>query len=380
MEKIPFIFGRSTDAVNFTGRERESEFLASNFTSLINTTIFSPRRWGKASLVRAVANTVMENNSSIKVCFLDLFNVRSESDFYVLLAKEVLKATANSWEDVATNARDFLSQLLPKISFSPDLQAEISFGIGCEALQRNPDDVINLAEYIARTQNIRIIVCIDEFQAIDDFADSLAFQQKLHSLWQRHRRVAYCLCGSKRHVLLDIFANASMPFYKFGDIIFLPKINNTAWKVFIKRRFEENGKKITRETASYIAARVDHHSYYVQQLAQQSWLRCDKICTKEIIDSALQSIKNQLDLLFTGVIEGLSTPQINFLRAVLDNKNALSSQAALQNYHLGSSGNLAKIKAALADKEIIDIQEKNVVIVDPIFTLWLKEDYFKLTE
>ena len=30
--------------------------------------------------------------------------------------------------------------------------------------------------------------------------------------------------GSKRHMLLDIFSNYEMPFYKFGDIIFLDKI------------------------------------------------------------------------------------------------------------------------------------------------------------
>lgn len=30
----------------------------------------------------------------------------------------------------------------------------------------------------------------------------------------------------------------------------------------------------------------------------------------------------------------------------------------------------------LSSKEIIDIREKEIDILDPIYTLWLKEDYF----
>lgn len=270
MEKLPFIFGKSTDTENFTDRKEECERLTLNFRSLINTTIISPRRWGKTSLVEAVAKKVMAENKTIKVCFLDIFNVRNEAEFYEHFAKEVLKATASRWEEMAANAKNFLAQLLPKISFSPDSQAEISFGVSWETLQRSPDDILSLAENIAKSQNTNIVVCIDEFQAIGDFADSLAFQRKLRSHWQHHHNVAYCLYGSKRHMLLNIFSNVSMPFYKFGDIMFLQKIDNAVWGKFIKKRFEESDKKIGIKTAEYLATRVENHSYYVQQLAQQA--------------------------------------------------------------------------------------------------------------
>ena len=47
------------------------------------------------------------------------------------------------------------------------------------------------------------------------------------------------------------------------------KINNKTWGEFVKRRFEETGKKITLEQAECLSNLVDNHSYYVQQLAQQ---------------------------------------------------------------------------------------------------------------
>ena len=376
MDKLPFIFGKSSDLINFTNREEESLRLEMNFKSLINTTIISPRRWGKTSLVENVAKKIREENKNIKICLLDAFNVRNETEFYNHFAEEVLKGTSNKWEEMADNAKKFLSHLLPKISFSPDLQAEISFGVGWETIKKSPNEILNLPETIAKAKNTNVIVCIDEFQVVGDFAESLAFQRKLRSQWQHHHNVGYCLYGSKRSMLMDIFSNSSMPFYKFGDIMFLQKIENKKWGQFIKKRFEDTGKKITINQAEYLSQIVDNHSYYVQQLAQQSWLRTKSNCSKNIIDDALQGIKNQLSLLFVERIESMTSPQINFLRAILDGQTAFSSQANLKEYRLGSSANLKKIKKALISREIIDIQSKKVDILDPIFKLWLKEDFF----
>jgi hypothetical protein len=178
-------------------------------------------------------------------------------------------------------------------------------------------------------------------------------------------------------MLLDIFSNAAMPFYKFGDIMFLQKISNQKWGEFIRKRFDDTNKKIEIELAEYLAKLVDNHSYYVQQLAQQTWLRTKTSCSKELIDESLQSIKNQLSLLFVGQIETLPSTQINFLKAVLDGETAFSSQINLKKYRLGTSANLKKIKTTLISREIIDITPQTVDILDPIFKLWLKEDFFK---
>jgi len=349
MKNLPFIFGKTSDSVNFTDREEETKRLEMNFKSLINTTIISPRRWGKTSLVENVAEKIRTQNKEIKICMLDIFSIRSEIEFYEHFAKGVLKGTSNRWEEMAENAKKFLSS----------------------------DEILNLPETIAKSKKISVIVCIDEFQSIGDFSESLAFQRKLRAHWQHHHNVGYCLYGSKRTMLLDIFSNVSMPFYKFGDIMFLQKIGNQNWGTFIKKRFEDTGKKITAEQAEYLAKLVDNHSYYVQQLAQQSWLRTKTSCNKTIIEDALQGIKNQLSLLFVGQIETMTGTQINFLKAALDGETAFSSQENLQKYRLGSSANIKKIKNALISREIIDISAQKVDILDPIFKLWLKEDFFK---
>jgi hypothetical protein len=377
MEKMPFIFGRIAEIHNFTDREEERQRLSQNFYSLINTTIISPRRWGKSSLVRSVSKSLSINNKDYKVCLIDIFNVKDESDFYFSFAKNVLKSTSTKWEDWFENAKEFLSRLIPKISFSTDNQAEFTFGIDIEEIKNNPDDILDLAETIAQKKDVKIVVCIDEFQNIANFENSLAFQQKLRSHWQLHQNVCYCLYGSKRHMLIDIFSNPSMPFYKFGDIMILEKIDNRVWGKFIQKRFKETGKTITKKEGEYLASLVANHPYYVQQLAQISWLRTKIYCSKTIIDASLQTLKNQLSLLFTGLAEALTATQINFLKALLDEVTSFG-QDNLQKYNLGTSANILKIKDALLNKEIIDITAKQIDIQDPVFALWLKEDYFTI--
>jgi AAA+ ATPase superfamily predicted ATPase len=377
-EKTPFIFGKIADAQNFTDREEERKRLYQNFTSLVNTIIISPRRWGKTSLVRTVSKKIATDNKHVKVCMLDIFNIKTETDFYISLAQSVLQATSSKWEELAENAKQFLSHLVPKISFSSDSQSEISFGISWEELKKNADEILDLAENIAKTKNINIVVCIDEFQSINEFENSLAFQRKLRSHWQQHQHVSYCLYGSKRHMLLDIFSNASMPFYKFGDIMFLGKIDNEIWGNFVQKRFVDTGKEISIEDAKLLASLVENHSYYVQQIAQQAWLRTEKMCNRAIVMESCESIKNQLSLLFVGLIESLSNKQIDFLKAIVSGETLLSSKDIVAKYKLGTSANVIKIRETLLSKEIIDVNAQNIEIQDPMFKIWLKTDYFKM--
>jgi hypothetical protein len=378
MRPIPFVFGRLAVEADFTNRRQEITLLKSNFRMLVNTIIISPRRWGKTSLVNRVSETLEKEEPGLKICHIDLFNVRDESDFYLALAKEVLKVTSSKWEEMAQNASKFLSRLIPRITLSPDQQNEISFGIGWEELKKNPNDILDLAESIAIEKKINMVICVDEFQNIAEFGEPLAFQKKLRAHWQRHNHVAYCLFGSKRHMFLDVFTNSSMPFYKFGQIIFLEKISHENWISFIRERFRETGKQIGEKEASMIASLSDNHPFYVQQLAQQTWLRTERICTPEIITESHHSLIDQMSLLFMGITEGLSISQLGLLRACLAGEKQLSSQATLKKYRMGTSGNVSRLKKSLADRDILDFQGDAIVFQDPGYAYWLKECYFKM--
>lgn len=376
MNTTPFVYGKIADHENFTDRKEDFIYLSNNFNGLINSVIISPRRWGKTSLVNKVVDSFSQNDDYI-VCKIDIFNCRTEEQFYAAFANSVLKASFSLWEEFVASSKKYLSQMLPKIALTDAMQNyELSFGIDFSDKKLSFDAILDLPQKIGIDKNKNVIVCIDEFQNINDYADSLGFQQKLRAHWQLHNKVCYCLYGSKRHMLLNIFNDYKMPFYKFGDILFLQKIKREDWILFISKRFTETGKSIDNEQCGMIADLAQNHPYYVQQLSQQTWLRTSVNCSSVIVLEAFESLVNQLSLLFSNIIDTLTVKQISFLAAISKKETNFSSKEVLTKYNLGASANIKNLRKATLDKDIIDIFPGNKIeFQDPLFEYWLENNY-----
>jgi uncharacterized protein len=372
----PFVFGKIAKSENFTDREKETALLVTNFSSLINTIIISPRRWGKSSLVSKAAEMALSEKGSLRICRVDLFNVRNEEEFYKLLAISVLKSASSRWEEAVDSARRLFRQIIPKIVLSSDPQNEFSLDFNWKELRQNPDEVLDLAEKIATEKDLKIVICVDDFQNIAGFDDPLFFQKRLRSHWQQHQNVSYCLYGSKRHMMLDVFNNASMPFYKFGEVLFLEKIDTVSWRNFICERFSATGKKISEGQAEIIVKLADNHPYYVQQLSQQVWLRTLDLCTDETVYQAHRSLVEQLSLLFATITEALPDNQLNLLRALVAGEKALSSNEVLTRYRLTSSAIVNRSRKALIEKDILDSKAGVISFQDPMYRYWLEQNFF----
>jgi hypothetical protein len=377
--ETPFIFGKIATDKNFTDREYETATLVAHFTSLINTIIISPRRWGKSSLVNKASKMAMEADSQLRICHIDLFNVRNEEHFYSLLAQKVIAATSSRWDEAVDTAKRFFSRLVPKISIGAEPGSELTFDFDWSEMKQNPDEVLDLAEKIAVEKNLKIVICIDEFQNIAEFSDPDYFQKRLRSHWQLHQHVAYCLYGSKRHLMLEVFTDSSKPFYKFGNLMFLNKIETSYLVDFFKQRFADTGKQITDSAAMLIAWLSDNHPYYAQQIAQLSWLRTtDKGCDDATVMEAHAALVEQLSLLFVTITESLTTQQLCYLKALMAGEPAISSTETMHRYNISSPTSISRSRVALIKKDILDNKAGEIYFQDPIYAYWLKTQYFGL--
>ena len=372
----PFVFGSATSGEHFTNRTKDVDRLLANFKHGISSIVISPRRWGKTSLVQKVST--LARLEDLKVVNIDIFSCRNTNDFYTLFATEVIKQTASKWEEWAENTKQFLSALIPKISFGIDPQNDFSVSLDFSNVKLN-DDILDLPEKIAKEKGYRIVVCIDEFQQLSEFSDHIQFQKKLRSVWQLQKKVSYCLYGSKKHLMTEFFSKQSMPFYKFGDIFFLQKISTYDWIRFISERFESTGKKISQEQAKMICDTVENHSSYVQQLAWNVWVKTRHITKNEDIESAITDLFNQNAILYYRYIEELTGYQLNFLRAVAEDIHSeFTKSDVLKKYQLGTSANVKRLKDAHEKKELIDITGKTVSFNDPVFKLWFQKNLRRL--
>ena len=372
---IPFVFGKIADGEDFTDRTVDTEKLKNNFRGLVNTIIISPRRWGKTSLVNHALEQ-MGDDKEYLVCKVDIFNCRTEAQFYQTYVNAILKASCSKMEEFIEAAKTYVGSFGPKLTLSDSsMQYELALGVDFKDKQYSYEEILDLPQKIALEKGKKFIVCIDEFQNVSSYDDSLGFQRKLRSHWQTHNRVGYCMFGSKRHMLLDIFSNYEMPFYKFGDIMFLDKIGEEDWVKFIVSRFADTGKKISEPVARLITQKVDCHPYYVQQLSQLAWLRTKKTCESTIVDEAFESLVGQLSLLFSNLVDSLTAKQISFLQAVAYGEKNFSSREVLTKYQLGTSANIKNLKKAMQDKDLIDVMPDAISLQDPVFAYWLKEKY-----
>lgn len=338
--EVPFVFGVRVKGDTFTDRTEETERLKANFRYGVNTILISPRRMGKTSLVDKVCSLV--ESDDIKIARIDAFGCRSEHDFINAFATAVVRATSTKWEEWMENAK--------------------------------VEEVLKLPEMIALQKGYHIVVCIDEFQQIGDFADSLTFQKKLRGVWQLQDHVSYCLYGSKKHMMEQMFQNPSYPFYRFGDLFYLNKISEEDWVKFICHRFEATGKHISEELAHKICNITDRYSSYVQQLAWFVWLKAETEATESDLQFGVNRLLDACEPLFIQQTEDLSSYQMNFLHALVNGvSTGFTQSAVLSTYHLGTAANITRLKKALIERDLITIPApKQLEMSDPILALWLK--------
>ena len=142
---------------------------------------------------------------------------------------------------------------------------------------------------------------------------------------------------------------------------------------YIADKFSREGKSITPKQAEWIVSQVDGNSSYVQQLAWYVFLRTEKKVDETAMRAAFGDLVDQCSDVFEAKTEGLTTYQMSLLRAVADGvESGLSSGTVISRYNLGSSSNVSIIMKVLLEKDLIQRENKKVLLTDPVMKHWLK--------
>lgn len=366
-----FIFGKPVEGDFFTDREVESKRLEANFKGGISTFLLSPRRWGKTSLIKKVMKQVQ--SEELKVVFVDVFKCKSPIEFAETVASAVLSQTATKAEEFIENAKAFLGRINFGVNLSPDSMSSFDIRLGSVDDKSDISNALNIPERIAQKKNIKILICIDEFQQIGEFPDTMSFQKELRTIWQHQKDVTYCLFGSKKHMMEKLFDTPEKAFFKFGDIIYLKTIPLDYWQSYISRKFVNAGKKITTEQIQRICETVQYHSSYVQQLCWYVYLSSSDRVTEEDIDTGIEELISQNTALFESWTDNLVANQMRLLTAIADGiHEGLSSADVISRYRLVSSANVVAVKKSLLDKNLIYVDDNKIYLTDPVMGMWLK--------
>lgn len=369
--KQSFLYGVSVGGDNFTDRIKETRRLKMNFENGLNVILISPRRMGKTSLVKHVAQQV--DKDIVQVVYIDIYDCRSEYDFYNKFAEAMMTQTASKIETILDNVRQFLTRLTPKVSVNPDPSLEYSFSLGITPKDYSPEEILSLPERMACQIGKHIVVCIDEFQQVGEWPDSLTVQKRMRGIWQHHTHASYCLFGSRQHMMNQLFQNKRMPFYQFGEPNYLQPIPTEDWIPFIQSKFEKLSLHIDEPYVQQICSIVGNQSSYVQQLSWDVMLNTEKVVTDETIQAGVEDLLIQCTPLFMEQTGGLTSYQLNMLRAIVDGQHTQwTSQEVISKYNLGTKSNVTKMQKTLIERDFIIPTEEGLFLSDPVMGLWLQ--------
>ncbi|MEJ0103482.1 MAG: hypothetical protein WDO19_13415 [Bacteroidota bacterium] len=72
-------------------------------------------------------------------------------------------------------------------------------------------------------------------------------------------------------------------------------------------------------------------------------LRTAKKCSDGLIDDTLAELLDQYSILYQKEVDQLTNPQLNFLRALCDKVQQLSSAETIREYKLGTSAQYSPV-------------------------------------
>jgi len=299
--------------------------------------------------------------------------ISTEEDFLEKYSREIIRCSITRKEELLQSGKEFFQKITPSFSFGADPMNDFSVSYNWDDAFKTKDEIINLPETIARKKGIKIIVCIDEFQNIARLDENISLEQELRSYWQYHENTTYCLYGSRKHMMLELFKEESRAFYRFGDLFLLEKIPEKHWIYYIVQNFEKTGKSISIELVTEIIRMTNNHPDYLQQLCHNIWNGTDLKASKKILTESMDLVIRSNALHYQDICESLSNTQLNLLQAILAGKTKLTATNTMQQYKLGTPRNVSKNKRVLMLKDIVEIHGENILFNDPVFEYWLRK-------
>jgi uncharacterized protein len=369
----PFSIGHILPGEPFCDRKREIEELTTHARNSGSVVLFSPRRYGKTSLVKRVMADMEEKGFAST--YGDFFSVTDKRSFIQKLALMVTKSTgeavgSGSWTDTL---KGLFKRIIPSIEIKPEgLSIEIRYDDKVEVPYLIEDIFTGLFRHLSR-KKLKCIMVFDEFQEITRLEEGKAIEGALREQLQESRSLSCFFVGSRRRILQDMFMDSRRPFYKLCFPFRLENIPREDLTTYIIGQFSRTGKECSRDIAGQMYDYVEGYTGYVQKLAHFLWDMTKRKATDEALCRAKEKLLSMESEDFQGVFAGLTRMEKQLLLALaVEPTDKPFSREYLAGHGL-SLGGVQKNLKSLVDKDIVDSELARTGVyrlTDPLFAKW----------
>jgi len=388
----PFVYGEVVPAAAFVDRVAELDRLVGDLASGQKVFLISPRRYGKSSLIRQ-ALAAMSRRGALTV----EVTVSSFSSYVAFLEgyARALLAAETKWDRARHWLLDAIRTVRPEIryeaSFPPGAPpprtsaAQGSLSVSFPTVRAERDvarlaqEVFALPARLADARRRKVVVALDEFQAIGGF-DGGSVEHALRAAVQHQRDVGYVFAGSEPS-LMERMLGPRRPFYKAGPVMRLDKIPADDFAEAIDARFTRSGIRPEAGLAAAIVDLAGNLPYDVQRLAHETW---DEVrgtgrrrATLDDLHLALRRLLAEQETMFEALWQRLTLPQRAVLRAVvLEDGRELLSADARTRHRLGGPSTVQAALTALTREDFISREGDRYVVVDSLLREWVSRRTF----
>jgi AAA+ ATPase superfamily predicted ATPase len=215
VQENPFVYGRPISREeDLADREEEKRALRRDVLSGQPVMMHAPRRYGKTSLARVVAERLQEDGTPY--VYADLWGVRSIADVVGVLGEAYSRSSG------LARVRRSIAELLRGIGFEVNLggvlsvRYEGSVGGATEDEERRAlRELLGVPETMAqRSPSGRLLLVLDEFGELNNVPGEP--DAPMRAAFQDSPNVSFVFLGSKRSLMDALFSNRRRPFYNFG--------------------------------------------------------------------------------------------------------------------------------------------------------------------
>jgi hypothetical protein len=240
-------------------------------------------------------------------------------------------------------------------------------------------EVFALPARLAEARGRRVVVALDEFQAIGSFNGG-SVEEALRAAVQHQRQVGYVFAGSEPS-LMEAMIGPRRPFYKAGPVMRLEKIPSDLFAAFIEQRFHKTGLKPEAGLGHAVVDLAGELPYDVQRLAHEVWDDARAAGLKKVgldtLHATLHRLLAEHEVFFEATWQRLTLAQRGVLRAlVLEDGRGLLSADARQRHRLGGASSVQAALGALVKQDVVTRDQERYAVVDSLMREWIARRTF----
>ncbi len=366
-EPNPFSYDRPLPPGDSIDRPRERALLAELADGGQTSRLAAPRRFGKTTLIGALAAELRAENWV--VCVADFSRCRTIEDVGDRLYDGWRRAldrrgTRTAWKRANRDVEAAVEAGVPGIARASVRRKVV--GRGERPLARL-HALLAMPETLALER--RILVVFDEFQDLLTAGEDIDGLVRSHV--QHHAGLAsYCYAGSKASLMRALFEDRQRPLFGQAREVTLAPFTAEAIAQWVQGRFAAAGRRLPPESAGALGAGASGHPQRAAMVAHFLWeqARLDEEGLGAAEAAALGAAKGELEQLWSD----LTRPQRQVLGAVAEGETKLLSARSLEKMGLGKS-TAQQARDVLEAEGYLRGDAGAIVATDPFVTRWLRQ-------